>query len=291
MITQNHISKSPLVDLLGEEPHAVFTASGQWTAPIGVKQIFIVMCGGGGAGGGGSSTWASGGGGGGGVLAGYYKVTQGETYHTRVGLGGRGANTTVTGNYGHDGQTTVFGNLIAFGGTGGGRGFSTTDAGSGGNGGYAQGFVFLTPEIQLPQGTPGQFMQTGSIAASTSSISDSNNTNPRPGIYYNGAPGAPGSFSGGGGAGTRLTEINRTNKGGAGMTGGGAGSLLPENSDGRLFGGGIGGAGLLGLPQEPWGMRWSNGGNGGLGGGGGGGACGESRYAGWGGDGVVMIWY
>jgi hypothetical protein len=291
MITQNHISKSPLVELLGEEPHTMYTAAGQWTAPIGVKQIFIVMTGGGGAGGGGSSTWASGGGGGGGVLAGYYKVTPGETYQTRVGLGGRGATSTTTNEFGHDGQVTVFGNLIAFGGHGGGRGNSTTDAGSGGNGGYAQGFTFLTPEIQLPQGTPGQFMRVGSIASSTSAVSDSNFTTPRPGIYYNCAPGAPGSFSGGGGAGTRLIEPGRTNKGGAGMTGGGGGSLLPADSNGRLYGGGMGGTGLLGLPQEPWGQQWSNGGNGGLGGGGGGGACGESRYAGWGGDGVVMIWY
>lgn len=146
------------------------------------------MCGGGGAGGGGSTTWAAGGGGGGGVLLGYYKVTPGETYQTRVGLGGRGANTTTTGSYGHDGQTTVFGNLIAFGGHGGGRGSSTTDAGPGGNGGYAQGFVFLPTDISFPQGTVGQFMQTGSAAASTSSVSDSSNQNPRPGIYYNGAP-------------------------------------------------------------------------------------------------------
>lgn len=288
MITQNHISRSPIVDLLGDEPHAIFTAAGQWTAPVGCKQIFIVMTGGGGAGGGGVNTWGTGGGGGGGVLIGYYKVTPGETYHTRVGLGGQGR----VGNFGLDGQNTVFGNLIAYGGHGGQIGTSTTDAGSGGNGGYAQGFVILPADIVLPQGTPGQFMQTGSIASSTTSIGpDGGFTTPRPGVYYNCSPGAPGSYSGGGGAGTRLTDIGRVNRGGAGITGGGCGSLLAADGNGRNYGGGTGGVGILGLGQEPYGQNWSNGGNGGLGGGGGGAACGGTRYPGWGGDGVVMIWY
>ena len=293
MISQNHISNSPIVDLLGEDPRAIFTSNGYVTVPLGVKQIFIAMAGGGGGGATPNGAWASGGGGGGGVLIGYTKVTPGETIDVRVGEGGRGAPTS---NFGLDGGTTVFGNLMAFGGQGGHHGTSTTDGGTGGNGGGAQGFVFLPSGIVLPEGTAGEQKRPQSMASTTASPGwFSSYTQPLPGIDMNGSAGAPGSYSGGGGAATRYEQIGKWNRGGSGLTGGGCGSLHPTDANGRDHGAGWGGAGLLQAGQESYGMMTStyakcNGGQGGAGGGGGAAGCGSNNYGGQGGDGVVMIW-
>jgi len=293
MITQNHISKSPLVELLGEDPRTVFTSNGYFTAPVGVKQIFIAMAGGGGGGASPGGVWSAGGGGGGGVLVGYYKVTPGETIDVRVGEGGRGGQST---NLALDGGTTVFGNLMAFGGQGGFYGISTTDGGTGGNGGRTSGFVWLPDGITFPQGTAGEQKQPQSMTSAATYFSFySNYTHPLPGMDFNGAAGAAGDYSGGGGGSTRGTRPGRHNRGGSGLTGGGAGSLHPTDANGVAFGAGWGGAGLLQAGWEPHGMLTStyaqcNGGNGGAGGGGGAAACGANNYGGQGGDGVVMIW-
>jgi hypothetical protein len=293
MISQNHINKSPIVDLLGEDPRTVFTSNGYFTVPLGVKQIFLVACGGGGGGGVPAGAWASGGGGGGGVAVGWYKVTPGETIDVRVGEGGRGGIPSV---FGLDGGTTVFGNVMAFGGRGGGQGTSTTDGGHGGNGGKTSGFLYLPSDIVLPKGTDGEQRRPQSMASTTTSPNQySSYALPLPGIDMNGSAGAAGDYSGGGGAATRYEQIGQFNRGGSGLTGGGAGSLHPTDANGRQNGAGWGGAGLLQAGWEPHGMMTStyaqcNGGNGGAGGGGGAAACGSSNYAGQGGDGVVMIW-
>lgn len=293
MISQNHISKSPVVDLLGEDPRTVFTSNGYFTVPAGVRQIFLAIAGGGGGGGVTAGAWASGGGGGGGVAIGYYKVTPGETIDVRVGEGGRGGIPSV---FGLDGGTTVFGNVMAYGGRGGGQGASTTNGGHGGNGGRTSGFLFLPSEIVLPQGTAGEQRRPQSTTNTTNQPSHySEYHEPLPGMDHNGSAGAFGDYSGGGGAATRYEGIAQWNRGGSGLTGGGCGSLHPQDANGRDHGAGWGGAGLLQAGWEPHGMMTStyakcNGGNGGAGGGGGAAACGSSNYAGQGGDGVVMIW-
>jgi len=94
---------------------ASFTASGTWTAPLGVTTIFVLGVGGGGAGGGSKSNNNShhglgGGGGGGGVFDGSVAVTPGTTYTVTIGSGGVSATaaTLASGN----GGNTSFGSII-----------------------------------------------------------------------------------------------------------------------------------------------------------------------------------
>jgi hypothetical protein len=129
-----------------------------WVAPPGVKWVWVTGCGGGGGGGSGASvsatnnayplfTWCIAGGGGGGQAAPtnthVVPVTPGVSYPISIGLGGlgavpnpvwNGAPYVVTalypnnyggacwGNYGSNGQSTIFGSLIFPGGQGGRRG-------------------------------------------------------------------------------------------------------------------------------------------------------------------------
>lgn len=133
-------------------------ASSFWTAPPGVKWVWVTGCGGGGGGGGGASVsstnnayplfvYAIGGGGGGGQAAvtntHVVNVSPGTTYPISIGLGGVGGTPNsvwngapysgpsvfpnnyggVTwGNAGSGGQNTIFGSVVFAGGQGGRRG-------------------------------------------------------------------------------------------------------------------------------------------------------------------------
>lgn len=95
----------------------LFTASGTWTCPAGVTEVYAIVIGGGAGGGDGfSGGWA-------GLSAGWLSVS--GNVSVTVGLGGAGSNSTV----GVDGGTSSFSSLSATGGLGaGGNG-----TGSGGN--------------------------------------------------------------------------------------------------------------------------------------------------------------
>lgn len=83
----------------------IFTASGSWTCPAGIKRVEIEGCGGGGGGGGGYYTtnstnlWLSGGSGGGGAKLGraFVSVTPNAGYTITVGSGGAGGAASLTG--------------------------------------------------------------------------------------------------------------------------------------------------------------------------------------------------
>lgn len=105
------------------------TATGNYTVPAGITQIFVELWGGGGGGGSGSGGAGGGGGGGGGYAAGWLAVTPGQVIACTIGAGGSAASGGATGGAG---GTTSFGAFLsATGGTGGG--------GSGGNGGKGGG--------------------------------------------------------------------------------------------------------------------------------------------------------
>lgn len=145
----------------------VFTASGSWTCPDFVDEVYVMAFGGGGGGGGGgiyyvngSAYYSYGGGGGGGYMAqGKVRVTPGTSYAFTIGAGGKGGiwrkdqeNSVATYSYqdGSDGSATTFQTITANGGKGGGKGGADA-TGNGGNGGAGGGTVGGTV------GTSGQF--------------------------------------------------------------------------------------------------------------------------------------
>ena len=95
----------------------VFTSSGTWTKPTGIKLVKVYVIGGGGAGGGGASgpEAASGGGAGGGAME-VIDVSSVSSVTVTVGAGGSGNSGAAGGN----GGTSSFGSYCsATGGTGG----------------------------------------------------------------------------------------------------------------------------------------------------------------------------
>lgn len=111
----------------------VFTASGTFTAPVGVTKVYISGCGAGGSGGGGANAPSTGCGGGGACgqsIANYpYTVVAGNSYTVTLNAGGASVKRTAAGNAG---GTSVFDSLTIYGGAGGAAG-----TGSGGAGGAA----------------------------------------------------------------------------------------------------------------------------------------------------------
>ena len=107
-----------------------------WTAPSDVTQIELLVVGGGGSGAGGNGGGAGGGGAGGLIYNNAYPVTPGQTYTVVVGGGGIASNGA---RQGYTGSNSQFGNLIAYGGGGGGCNILPGVAGGsgGGSGEYA----------------------------------------------------------------------------------------------------------------------------------------------------------
>ncbi len=83
----------------GKSQSQVFTSgSGNWTVPIGVTSVRVLLVGGGGGGGGGhTATYQGGGGGGGAIVAADLKVTPGASLAYSVGGGGAGGGDTASG--------------------------------------------------------------------------------------------------------------------------------------------------------------------------------------------------
>ena len=188
----------------------IFTASGTFTAPADIHEIYITMIGGGG-GGAGSQTGGSSAGGGGG--AGAYKinhrfaVTPGSNYTVTIGAGGTGGATDADGS---SGGTTSFDSVSVLGG----------GAGTDPDGGLGSGSGF-----------------NASTSISTFSISGGGQTF----VGGNGAAGGGGGADGGGGGGSPF---------GAGADGGdaanGANGTANTGVGGGGGGGGMGGGGASG---------------------------------------------
>jgi len=101
----------------------VFTSSGNWTCPAGVRKVLAVVIGGGGGGEGntaaGQVSSAGNFGGAGGYGAGILTVTPGTVYTVTVGAGGTGG-AGGSGANGTAGGTSTFETISATGGEGGG---------------------------------------------------------------------------------------------------------------------------------------------------------------------------
>lgn len=240
----------------------VFTASGTWTCPSFVDEVYVQAFGGGGGGGAGgyvvidgtTRNLGGGGGGGGGYMAqGKVSVTPGTSYAVTIGKGGKGGltrvdqqsgatNVTTTLNAGSNGGATSFRTISAAGGKGGGAASysgSSGSAGSGGAGGAGG----------APSGASGQF----------ASPSGNNGGNGYGVLSKGGAPGAnAGSENGVGGSGgggsygrggdgrSYLPESVKQGSYGSTYYFTVASDLLGSHANGEYGGGGGGGFGMYG---------------------------------------------
>lgn len=168
----------------------VFTASGTYTKPVGLKRVRVTVVGGGGGGGGGDTNGAAGRRGGGGGFS--QKVIEaasvGATETVTVGAGGSGGpHGGGAGSNGSAGGTTSFGTHLSAtgGGGGGGAGVFSTPAGGAGSGG----------QINIAGSAGGQYS-----GGSSRMSPESDAVNGGAGALYGGA-GDPSSASGPGGAG------------------------------------------------------------------------------------------
>lgn len=119
----------------GFSAQSVFTSSGSFTVPAGVRALRVRAVGGGGGGAGCATGQAGGCGGAGGYAEGIYAVTPGQSIAVVIGAGGTGGATGS--NPGTWGGTTSFGAFLSA--TGGVGGTNTGAQWSGGAGGTATG--------------------------------------------------------------------------------------------------------------------------------------------------------
>jgi hypothetical protein len=261
----------------------IFTADGTWTKPTGAGAVNVQLLGGGGGGGSGrnsSSTVTAKHGGLGGSGGGYLNITidallLSATESVVVGLGGAGGvASSGDGNSGGDGQSTVFGNIIASGGKGGLGGISspqTTFGSFNSNSGGSNGSSSSNPG--QPETSLSLAFQGGAGGGSGGYISSS------------------GTITTNGGAGGRSNVLNLS--GGAGGINGSSTGIGTSGSNGLdnstassglvIVGSGGGGGGAGGAGS-------GSGGNGGYpASGGGGGAAGSGGAGGNGANGIVVI--
>ena len=276
----------------------VFTSSGTWTCPDGVKEIYVRCIAPGGAGSNGQSNAVGKGGGGGGFIMAKISTTPGNNYAVSIssGLtsfggvltataGNSGANGGTGGNFTHTETPTIL-----FTGTGGdgnrGGGGGGSELGKGGNGGYGGGGLHSS---SVGYGGGGGMLGSSSYAGAGFKSPDSNDTGggmfSSTGIKKTSSPyydklsaeitenlgnwGSPGNYGGGGAkvmfsgahAGTRGKSDTESPNATAGGNAGYGG-----------FGGGGGGGGDGGGTAHN--KPAANAGNGGAGGYGGGGGAG-----------------
>lgn len=97
---------------------ALFTASGTFTAPVGVTKVYISAVAGGGSGAVDAGGGASGGGGGGASILNYpFTVVPGNNYTVTIGAGGTGIPSAISN--GNAGGNTSFDTITLLGGAGG----------------------------------------------------------------------------------------------------------------------------------------------------------------------------
>lgn len=224
----------------------VFTASGSWTCPDFVDEIYVQAFGGGGGGGGGAnqitigsvSNCDGGGGGGGGHMAeGSVRVTPGTEYSFTIGAGGNGGSTadsSVSATNGSDGGPTTFMSVSAAGGSGGGA-CSESGLCAGGLGGAGGGYGGAKRVSPGPVGASAQFAQaSGRHGGNGYGIISYGGTGSTASGNINGHGGGGGASYGTGGDGA----MSKTSSGSDGKYGGGGGG----GSNGN---GGKGGDGIL----------------------------------------------
>ena len=224
----------------------VFTASGSWTCPDFVDEIYVQAFGGGGGGGGGANQITigsvyncdGGGGGGGGHMAeGSVRVTPGMEYSFTIGAGGNGgaaADSSVSATNGSDGGQTTFISVSAAGGSGGG---ACSDSGmcAGGSGGAGGGYGGEKSVSPGPVGASAQFAEaSGRQGGNGYGILSYGGTGSTASGSINGHGGGGGASYGQGGDGA----MSKTSSGSDGKYGGGGGG----GSNGN---GGKGGDGIL----------------------------------------------
>ncbi|MES2397110.1 MAG: hypothetical protein V4549_13955 [Bacteroidota bacterium] len=237
----------------------IFTTSGQisytatgtvnWTCPVGVTSIGVLVVAGGGSGGNHNTTNGNGGGGGGGLIFNAaYSVTPGNVYTVTVGAGGaRIANATC--GQGNNGQNSVFGTLTAIGGGGGGSSGCGTGGGkNGGSGGGAaypngnassnsagtgvggQGFAGGASAITWSGAGGGGYSSAGVIGGNAAT-----NCNGGAG-YVTSFSGSSVGYAGGGGGGGNSSE-----HAGDGYDGGGRGEGTTQTHNYNSYPGGMNG--------------------------------------------------
>jgi len=170
----------------------VFTSSGNWTKPSGVRKVLVEVYGGGGGGSGNnSSSTSTGGGGAGGVAIKLIDVTSVSSVSVTVGSGGAGG---TPGNLpGGNGGSSSFGTYCsATGGSGGGG--SPGGAGGAGSGGdinlYGGHGFGGRPDGNFPYGYGGGNHRAASSAGIGRFPGGGGAGVSGPGSGYDGAPGA-----------------------------------------------------------------------------------------------------
>lgn len=146
----------------------VFTTSGTWTAPEGVKTVWLTASGAGGGGGGiAASTFSGAGGGGGGniSISAVAAVVPGTAYTVTIGTGGAGG---TGGANGSTGGTTSIGALLSLtGGTGGGLGPANSVGGGGDGGGQGGDGILADTNGGLKQFATGGYGGVNRLSGST----------------------------------------------------------------------------------------------------------------------------
>ena len=267
----------------------VFTSSGTFIAPSnfnGSVQALVV------AGGGGAGSDMGGGGGGGGVIYNPDLTLTSGTISVQVGNGGAGAPAGVGQPAGSNGGNSVFSQLTAIGGGGGGSEYSNANspAKSGGSGGGASACNSNAGSGTAGQGFGGSasggcyYPGGGGGAGGAGSNSPATGG---PGVvnsilgtaYYWGGGGGGSGYSGSGGNG--------------GIGGGGGGAVGPNTSTSTTGGAGLnnGSPGGFGCQVCQADVPGGNAGTNTGGGGGGGSHYNTNNYGGNGGSGIVIIKY
>jgi len=167
----------------------VFTSSGTYTVPAGVKWVEVEAWGAGGGGGGpyGPGQTGGGGGGGGGIGGGLLAVSSCSSLTVTVGAGGAGGNSGASGQAGGPSSAACNGSSVN---ATGGSGAPPGDAGAGGGASWT-GLALPISDLYGGDGSGGASQTSGGRGGGTGGGAGGN-SNP-------GSDGLPGSISGGGG--------------------------------------------------------------------------------------------